>query len=216
MNKMLRNTVLTGLAYLFAQPLFAETARPRLDLDALVGRKWVDIDVHGVQAMEYNLSLYTPVAELPVAIGGGLRLIDISNSDMEALSHLHDVNTAWGYEVAVELKAWLPESAVKLPFVPYVKYSHDIFSAYEFKGGSDDLSYRSKAATSGYKVNIGTSWYYTRTVQLLAEYSIGTETLKNKATASSNKEFGLNASAKSSTKSSFDSKTLLVGATIAL
>ena len=178
-------------------------------VDSTAGRRWGEVDINGLQSHELNLAGYYQIETLPVAAGMGFSLVNFTDRDFETAMGLESVDTSWGYDLTVEIKAWLPKSTSNLTFTPHIKYSHDLLSDYVVKGENDAQSLKSDIESSGYRVNVGATHEVSPTMSLVGELSIGTQNLKFKSRISP--KVGRGGARNDTEKYSYDSKALLVG-----
>lgn len=207
MRSMFRSSIL-AVAVFVASEL---SAVPILSMDASAGRRWNEIDDNGAQSNEFNVSALMKIADLPVAAGVGASIVDYNETDFETGMGLNSVDTSWGYDVALEFKAWLPKDVLNVSVTPHIKYSYDLFSDYTIKGENDRVTVNADLTTSGYKVNLGGTYKLDDKISFLGEYSIGSQKMKSKyrvAAKNSVQKF------RSTDKFSLDSKALLFGVSV--
>ena len=151
------------------------------------GRRWFYGSSHFL-ADEFGGTVFYKVSDLSLAMGGGLSFFNIRKEGLYLfdhpvyveLDHPVAVEAAWGYEVSLEAKLWLPKTVLALPFTPYLIYAHDLFSDYEIKGQSPFGGTKSKASTNGYKFNLGVDVPVTQSLTMNVEYSMGSQRIKHK------------------------------------
>ncbi|NRA43936.1 MAG: outer membrane beta-barrel protein [Oligoflexales bacterium] len=145
------------------------------DGDFTLGRRWnenkVEKTTSGFQANDYSVGAHIqPMAEIRVAVGLRATLSDYNKNDFSS-----NTETAFGWDITPEVKAWVPAEIVGTDIVmPYVKmgYTFEALSSVTFEA-KDDTGKKMKASGefSGYQINVGTDVKVTEMVGALVEYS---------------------------------------------
>ncbi|NRA45840.1 MAG: hypothetical protein HRU09_12860 [Oligoflexales bacterium] len=196
--------------------IIATQALSKPSYDTLVmqtGRRWFSGSSNFL-ANEVSSTLFYEIEGLSLAMGGGFSFFNIQKEGLDVLDHPVKVEGAWGYEVSLEAKLWLPESILALPYTPYIIYAHDLFSDYEIKGRSQlgNTNTKSKACTNGYKFNLGLEIPFTKTLMMNIEYSLGSQSIKHKYNRNFNGEVDEELAKKEgSIEGSLESQAFLLG-----
>ena len=145
------------------------------DGDFTLGRRWnenkIEKTTSTFQANDYSLGAHVqPMGEIPVSVGLRATLSDFNKDDFAK-----NTETAYGWDIAPEIKAWIPSELVGTDIIlPYVKmgYNFAALSSISFES-KDDTGKKVKTSGefSGYQVNVGTDVKVTEMVGALVEYS---------------------------------------------
>lgn len=162
------------------------------DGDVTMGRRWTqfenkkDSDVKfGVQAQDFSMAGHVqPSSDAPVSVGLRANLVNLKNKDITNAFAVSKTETAYGWEVAPEVKVWMPSDMLGTELVsPYLKlsYTMDALSAYttEVKAETGAKA-KLKGKASGLQVNLGADVTVTENLGVLVEYSYTQKELQNK------------------------------------
>lgn len=209
MNVTSLKSVVLGLALgLSAQQALAKL---NLNVDASLGRRWMESKVDGAKEKstsygnEYSLGAQYQIMDLPVSAGGSLSLVDINNKDLERGNT--KVDTAYGVELGVAAKAWLPESVTQTDMVtPFVKLGYIAYSNYQLESKVGETKATTEASLPGFQVKVGADVAVNEDVAAVVEYSYTSQTQKGKVKVDGRKF--------DTDKSKVKSQAFLVGAQI--
>ena len=191
----------------------SQTLAANSSIDTVVmqtGRRWF-YGSSKFLANEISTTLFYEISGIPLAMGGGLSFFDIRKRGLDVLDHQIRVEGAWGYEVSLEAKLWIPGLMLTLPFIPYLIYAHDLFSDYEIKGRNPIGSTKSEASTNGYKFSFGIDMPMNSSLTMNMEYSLGSQSIKYKYNRSYYIETDDSVKAQGSVEGSLESQALLLG-----
>ena len=145
------------------------------DGDFMLGRSWSENKVEKIttkyQANDYTLGAQVqPMGEYPVSVGLRATLSDFKKADFG-----ENTETAYGWDITPEIKAWIPAEIVGTDIVlPYVKmgYTFEALSSVTFETKDDTgKKIETSGEFSGYHVNVGADVKITEMVGALVEYS---------------------------------------------
>lgn len=146
-------------------------------LEGQAGRKWGSINGKNYQANEYRVGGHGRFNDAPISFGISLGLTDFKNADFSENNGTitKKTDTAYGVDIAGEIKAWLPQTVTGPSWTPYARIAHTLYSDYQMSGnltsGPDQRSYKIKGVSPGYTLAAGTSFRLTDHSRATVEYS---------------------------------------------
>ena len=131
--------------------------------------KWND-GQQKFQTNEFRLGANKQLGDLPLSLGLSVGKVNISGIP-------DAIGRAEGYDLAIEAKAWMPESVTGSEnFKPFIRLAHTGYSNFEIRAGGEKM----KGSNNGLTAGIGAAYNITEYTAASVEYTYQQKAIKLK------------------------------------
>ena len=122
--------------------------------------KWND-DQQKFQTNEFRLGANKQLGDLPLSLG-----LSVGKTNIAGIPD--SIGRAEGYDLAIEAKAWLPESVTGSEnFKPFIRLAHTGYSNFEFRANGGKI----KGSNNGLTAGVGAAYNVTENTAASVEYT---------------------------------------------